>query len=65
MVALRASLEAFADSDAGATAIEYSLIASLIAIACIAAIGVFGSSLFGLFNYVRDTGGNAMDGAGT
>jgi hypothetical protein len=25
---------------------------------------VFGSSLSGLFNYVRDTGGGAMDNAG-
>jgi pilus assembly protein Flp/PilA len=64
MVALRAGLEAFADADAGATAIEYGLIAALIAVACIAAMGTFGSSLLALFNYVRDTGGAAMDNAG-
>ena len=64
MVPLRANLEAFAESDAGATAIEYGLIATLIAVACIAAMGLFGSSLVGLFNYVRDTSGNAMDNAG-
>jgi pilus assembly protein Flp/PilA len=64
MVALRANLEAFADADTGATAIEYGLIAALIAVACIAAMGVFGSSLMTLFNYVRDTSGNAMDNAG-
>jgi pilus assembly protein Flp/PilA len=64
MLALRANLEAFADADAGATAIEYGLIAALLAVACIAAIGVFGSSVFGLFDYVRDTGGGAMDDAG-
>jgi pilus assembly protein Flp/PilA len=64
MVVLKANLEAFAAADTGATAIEYSLIAALIAVACIAAMGLFGSSLLGLFNYVRDTGGNAMDSAG-
>ena len=64
MVVLKANLEAFASADTGATAIEYSLIAALIAVACIAAMGLFGSSLLGLFNYVRDTGGNAMDNAG-
>jgi pilus assembly protein Flp/PilA len=64
MVALRVNLQAFASADAGATAIEYSLIATLIAVACVAAMGLFGANLLGLFNYVRDTGGNAMDNAG-
>ena len=64
MVVLKANLVAFANADTGATAIEYSLIAALIAVGCIVAMGLFGSSLLGLFNYVRDTGGNAMDSAG-
>ncbi len=64
MVALRANLEAFADAETGATAIEYGLIAALIAIACIFAIGVFGSSAMTLFDYVRDTSVEAMDNAG-
>jgi pilus assembly protein Flp/PilA len=64
MLALRANLAAFAGEDGGATAIEYGLIAALLAIACISAMTVFGGSLMGLFNYVKDTGTNAMDNAG-
>jgi pilus assembly protein Flp/PilA len=63
MVALRAKLAAFAREDGGATAIEYGLIVALVAIACIAGITAFGGSVIGLFSYVRDTGGNAMDNA--
>jgi pilus assembly protein Flp/PilA len=64
MVVLRENLAAFAVEDGGATAIEYGLIAALVAVACILAITAFGTSLLNLFNYVRDTGGNAMDNAG-
>jgi pilus assembly protein Flp/PilA len=38
--------------DSGATAIEYGLIAALIAVAAIAGMGAVGSSLQGIFNTV-------------
>lgn len=45
----------------GATAIEYGLIAALIAVALIAAFMLFGSSLQGMFNFVRDRSVHAME----
>jgi pilus assembly protein Flp/PilA len=44
----------FAHDDSGATAIEYGLIASLIAIAIIAAATTLGSKLSGTFNNVAN-----------
>ncbi len=38
----------------GATAIEYGLIASLVVVACMAAIGGFGNNVGGMWNYVQD-----------
>lgn len=64
MVALKANLLEFADDEAGATAIEYGLIAGLIAVAIIMALGVFGGGLFAIFDYVRGQGGSAMSNAG-
>jgi pilus assembly protein Flp/PilA len=61
---MTALLWRFVHSQDGATAIEYGLIAALIAVALIGAFTVFGQSLFGLFGHVRDTAGNAMDAAG-
>lgn len=40
------------DSEQGVTAIEYGLIASLIAIAIIVAVTLVGTNLSGLFTYV-------------
>jgi pilus assembly protein Flp/PilA len=40
------------DSESGVTAIEYGLIASLIAVAIIVAITLVGTNLSGLFNYI-------------
>ena len=54
----------FAANDNGATAIEYGLIAALIAVGLIVAFTAFGGSLQGLFGRVRDNAGNAMDSAG-
>jgi len=45
----------------GATAIEYGLIAALIAVALITAFTVFGQSLLGLFGFVRDKSVDAMN----
>jgi len=40
------------DSERGVTAIEYGLIASLIALAIIVAVRLVGTNLAGLFNYI-------------
>lgn len=50
--------------DAAATAIEYGLIAAMIATACIAAFVAFGGNLGGLFGWVNTKAGGAMDGSG-
>ena len=57
-------LNRFLADDRGATAIEYGLIAALIAVTLIAAFMVFGSSLMGMFGYVRDRSGDAMNNNG-
>jgi pilus assembly protein Flp/PilA len=54
----------FLSDDRGSTAMEYGLVATLIAVALIVAFVAFGGSLQGLFGHVRDSGGNAMDAAG-
>jgi pilus assembly protein Flp/PilA len=56
-------LASFIESEDGATAIEYGLIAALIAVALIAAFVIFGDALLGLFGYVRDRSGDAMNNA--
>ena len=43
----------------GATAIEYGLIAALIAVACIGALGIVGDELTNTFNTVGDELQNA------
>jgi pilus assembly protein Flp/PilA len=63
MVTLRATLARFLLDEDGATAIEYGLIAALIAVGCILAMTSFGGGLSGLFNHVQSRSGNAMDGA--
>ena len=50
--------------ESGATAIEYGLIAALLAVACIAAITALGGGVQGLFVRVQSKAGNAMDAAG-
>ena len=57
-------LNRFLADDRGATAIEYGLIAALIAVTLIAAFMVFGNSLMGMFGYVRDRSGDAMNNNG-
>jgi pilus assembly protein Flp/PilA len=48
--------------EAGATAIEYGLIAALIAVAAITAMGALGNSLSNTFNGVSTQMNNAADG---
>jgi pilus assembly protein Flp/PilA len=48
--------------DQGATAIEYGLIAALIAVAAITAMGSLGNSLSNTFRLVSTSMNNAADG---
>jgi pilus assembly protein Flp/PilA len=50
----------FLKSDSGATAIEYGLLASLIAVACIIAVQLLGINLVDVFTSLSD----AMTGRG-
>lgn len=52
----------FANED-GATAIEYGLIAALVAVAAIGAMGALGDSLGNTFNKVSGDMTNASDGS--
>ena len=45
-------IKAFAKDEEGATAIEYGLIAALVALAAISALDALGSSLIGTFDFV-------------
>ena len=51
--------KSFLQDESGATAIEYGLIAGLVAVAIIAALTALGSSLDELFSSVASTVGNA------
>jgi pilus assembly protein Flp/PilA len=55
----------FLRDERGATAIEYGLIAAMIAISIIAAMTTFGNSISTMFNFVSDEAGGAMDNAGS
>ncbi len=48
--------------EAGATAIEYGLMAALISVAAITAMGALGNSLGNTFNYVSGQMTNAQSG---
>ncbi len=52
-------LQSFGRDESGATAIEYGLIAALISVAAIAAMGAMGDSLQTLFNTVAGELNNA------
>ena len=53
------AIRTFLDDESGATAIEYGLIAALISVAAIAAMGAMGDSLQTLFNTVAGELNNA------
>ena len=56
---MTASFRSFLQDESGATAIEYGLIAALISVAAIAAMGAMGDSLQTLFNTVAGELNNA------
>lgn len=57
---MKSKLTAFLADDSGATAIEYGLIAAMIAVGLIVAMTTFGTNLTGLFNMVSNRSANAM-----
>jgi pilus assembly protein Flp/PilA len=61
---MRALLARFFANESGATAIEYGLIAAMVAAVCIAAMVALGGGVQGLFVRVQNKAGNAMDNAG-
>lgn len=64
MKVVSAGLRRFAEDEAGATAIEYGMIAALIAVGAIMAMTAFGGSLGSMFNTVSTRAGDAMANAG-
>jgi pilus assembly protein Flp/PilA len=58
------TISRFVHDEDGATAIEYGLIAGLVALGAITAFTVFGTSLLGLFGYVRDEVVPVLNSAG-
>lgn len=60
---LRQLLIRFVNDQSGATAIEYGLIAGMIAVGAIVAMTTFGESLVALFAHVENEAGGAMDAA--
>jgi pilus assembly protein Flp/PilA len=61
---MRGLLARFFANESGATAIEYGLIAAMVAAVCIAAMVALGGGVQGLFVRVQNKAGNAMDNAG-
>ena len=63
------TIKSFLFDESGATAIEYGLIAALVSVAAIAALGSLGSSLQTIFGLVStelgDAAANAASGGGT
>lgn len=59
-------LERFAENEAGATAIEYGLLASLVAVGAIVSFSAVGTGLINLFGTTQSGAGGAIsDAAGT
>lgn len=54
----------FVADENGATAIEYGLIAGLVAVALILAFTFFGQQLLKMFEFVRDRSSSVYNGAG-
>jgi pilus assembly protein Flp/PilA len=61
---MRGAFLRFVRDDGGATAIEYGLIAALVAVAIIAALTAFGGSVQVMYGRISDDSASAMDAAG-
>ena len=57
---LASRLNDFRRDERGATAIEYGLIAAMIAVGIIIAMTAFGAGLSNMFNYVAERSADAM-----
>lgn len=57
------SIKSFLRDESGATAIEYGLIAALVSVAAIGALGAMGESLGNMFGFVSEELQNAVDQA--
>lgn len=55
------TIKTFLSDESGATAIEYGLIAALVSVAAIAALGSLGNSLGTMFNSVANELSDAVD----
>ncbi len=64
MKELSTGLRRFAADQSGATAIEYGLIAALVAVGAIMAMTAFGGSLSSMFNTVSTRAGDALANTG-
>lgn len=62
---MRRLLKNFAADEAGATAIEYGLIAALVALLAVVAMTTLGSSLSGLFNSTSNKATSVWNNAGS
>jgi pilus assembly protein Flp/PilA len=62
MTVFNASLAQLWRDESGATAIEYGLMAALISVAAITAMGALGNSLSNTFSYVSNQMQNAQNG---
>jgi pilus assembly protein Flp/PilA len=62
---MRRGLAAFLADQSGATAVEYGLIAAMIAMAVLVGMGLTGNSLKTLFNTVANRATDVWDNAGT
>ena len=63
MRALYAGLCDFAHDEDGATAIEYGLIAALVAVGILLALTTLGGSVTDLYNYINSRSGEQLDNA--
>jgi pilus assembly protein Flp/PilA len=61
MTGLCSQIRCFVADEGGATAIEYGLIAALIAVGAILAMSLTGSSLSSMFEYVSSRSGEQLD----
>ena len=57
------TLRSFAENEAGATAIEYGLIAALVSVAAIVSLQAMGTSLDNMFSSVSSTLDDAVGGS--
>ncbi|MGV3490500.1 MAG: Flp family type IVb pilin [Devosia sp.] len=61
MKAFKDRLAAFAGNEDGATAIEYGLIAAMIAVGIMMAMQALGGGVMNLFGYIQTRAGNELD----